>query len=597
MTAKLATPAHWVRKNDTARQPRCWIIFDTESRVVSDDRGPTQVWRCGVAVHAHRKEGSYEYRPDEWSAFEQPSELWDWVESKVRKNQRTVIVAHNLAYDLRIADAFDELARRGWRLDRIRLDGDQTSVRWRRGSSTILGVDSMSWFPVGLEVIGNELGVKKLRLPHADDSDDAWLARCRRDVEILSTAWLRLVRWLHDIDAGTWQPTGAAQSWTVWRHKFMTHKVLVDDDEPLRELERASTWTGRCEVWRHGRLVDGPFTEWDYRASYMQIAHDCELPNRVVGQVDRPRWKDVERWMTTSCVLATVEVTTEVPVLPARSAHGIYWPTGTFSTTVWSPELVLARGVASQLSVSSAVVYSRAPILRAFAEWCLPLALDEAGDGDPIVRRVTKHWSRALIGRFGVRYRVWEPFGEAAPSGVILGDGFDAETEERFRVLSFNGESLRESGILEGENAIPSVMGYVMSEARSRLWAAMMAAGIEHVVYVDTDGLVVDEEGSARLAAAGLVGLRRKASYRSVEVLGPRQCVFGAEVRIAGVPRRARKVGARTWEGEVWPALSTSLGRGDLANVRTAMRRTTVRGTDHRRLHLPKGVTAPILVG
>lgn len=572
-------------------------MFDTESQVVVDNRGPTQVWRCGVAVHCHRKEGKDEYRDDEWGEFSTPQELWSWIDARTRADTRTVVVAHNLAYDLRISDAFSTLGDLGWRLDRVRLDGDTTTVRWRRGSSTILGVDSMSWFPVALDVVGQELGVRKVRLPKPDAPIEAWLHRCRVDVQILRDAWMRIVRWLREFDAGTWQPTGAAMSWTVWRHKFYTHKVLVDDDEPLRELEREAVWTGRCEVWRHGAQHDGPYAEWDYSASYLRIAHDTELPTRVVGKVNAPRWSEVERWLTTSCVLATVSISTDVPCLPARSAHGIYWPTGTFQTTVWGPELAIAAGVASSFVVDSAVIYSRAPILRAFAAWSLPIIESGGENVDPVVARVVKHWSRALIGRFGVRYRTWDPFGEAPVSGVLAGDAHDLDTGERFRVLHVNGETLREGELVEGENAVPAVMGMVMSEARARLWHTMGVAGFENVVYVDTDGLVVNDAGSRRLEQARLPGLRIKGVYGSVEAWGPRQCVFGDQVRVAGVPRRARRTDRRTFTGEVWPALGTSLGRGESASVRTAVRTMTVRGVDHRRRHLRDGTTAPILAG
>ena len=33
-------------------------------------------------------------------------ELWEWIDQRCQKRARTVLVAHNLAYDLRISDAF-----------------------------------------------------------------------------------------------------------------------------------------------------------------------------------------------------------------------------------------------------------------------------------------------------------------------------------------------------------------------------------------------------------------------------------------------------------------------------------------------------------
>lgn len=589
------TPSHWIRRNDTSRMPRCFVYLDTESQVVEDRLGPTQVWRLAVTCIDRRKGNTHEYRDPEWGEHRTPDELWDWIEAHAMKEGRTVVIAHNVAYDLRIADAFEQLTTRGWRLDRIRLDSEQAMARWRRGRQTILCIDSMSWFPAALETIGDELGIPKHPLPTDASEDAAWWARCRRDVEILRTAWRRMLAWLVELDAGTWQPSGAGMSWTVWRHRFYTHRVLVDTEHDDRPMEREAIWTGRCEAWRHGKLTDGPFYEFDFTCSYLTIARDIDLPQRPVAHPRKASLKEVLQWAEKACVLTSVTVSTTEPVLPARSGHGIYWPVGTFETTVWDRELRLALSVGATVDVQRAVVYSRAPILHAFACWCMPLAMNVSGTTDPVVQRVAKHWARALIGRFGVRYTTWEPFGEAIEPGLALHRAVDADTDEQFRLLTLGRDCLREGPLVEGENAVPSVMGYVMSEARVRLWRAMECAGFEHVAYVDTDGLVVDEVGAKRLHAAGVEGLRLKASYKTIEVLGPRQCVFGGELRMSGVPRRAKRVGPQTWEGEVWPHLGTSLARSEPASVRVQRRRIVVRGVDHRRQHVAGGATAALV--
>lgn len=584
-------PPHWIRNNEATRTPKCFVYLDCEAALTADEEGPVQTWRCAVTAHDHRKSAGWAWRDPEWATHATPADLWQWVDERVKVGERCVLIAHNLSYDLRISDAFSELPARGWTLDRVRLDSEQTQVRWRHGKRTLLCIDSLSWVPAALETLGDEVGVGKLPLPKWSDSLDRWVARCVRDVEILRAVWLRIINWLHDIDAGVWQPTGAAQSWTVWRHKFLTHKVLVDHDPTTREAERAATWTGRTEAWRHGKLTNGPYTEWDFSCAYLRIARDQELPRRLINRMQRPRLRDVDRWLDRACVLGRVRVSCDVPLVPHHSATGIRWPVGDFETLVWGPELRLLLEHNAVVDIPECWVYSRAPLLREFADWCLPLALGEGDPYDPIVHRVAKHWSRAIVGRFGVRYRAWEPFGTALTPGVQLTQASDRDTGETFRVLTIGTRLLAEGSLTEGENAVPAVMGWIMSEARRRLWVTMTDAGLDHVVYVDTDGLVVDSEGDAALFDANKVGLRRKRSYSHVEVFGPRQCVLGDELRISGVPRRARRTGALTFEGEVWPYLSTSLARGEAGTVRVVPRRMVVRGVDNRRQHLPHGRT------
>ena len=119
----------------------------------------------------------------------------------------------------------------------------------------------------------------------------------------------------------------------------------------------------------------------------------------------------------------------------------------------------------------------------------------------------------------------------------------------------------------------------------------MRHAGLENVAYCDTDGLLVNSEGSHRLDAAGLPGLRPKQRYRRIEVLGPRQLVIEGRLKAAGIPSRAVRVGDQTWRGEVWRSLPVALGAGETDTVVIASRTWDVAGVDHRRAHLPGGLT------
>lgn len=585
--------AHWIRPNEVSRQPKVWVFLDTEARQDRDGPIETQTWRCGVTCLDHRTQGWERWADPDWGYHRDPAMLWHWIDARTKVGQRTVVVAHNLSYDLRISQAFTWLPRFGWVLDRIRPDGEQTFCRWRNGKRTIVCVDSMSWVPGPLARLGDELAIPKGRLPRADASDAAWFDYCRRDVEILRETWLRIVRWLHDADLGVWQPTGAGQAWSAWRHRHLTDRVLVGEDPEIREMEREAVWSGRAEAWRHGRQRGGPFVEWDVESAYLRIMQSCDVPTRPIGRVPEPTAAELARWDGISCVLARVEVDTDVPVVPARGEHGIVWPVGRFQTTVWDPELRLLRDADAKVRVLEAVVYSARPALRSFAEWAFPIVRGEGDGVDPIIQRVVKHWSRALIGRFGVRYHAWEPYGDALHEGVELVTMTDARTGERSRLLTVGARTLRETGQIEGDNAVPSILGYVMSETRARLWRTMERAGLEHVLHVDTDGLVVDAAGSENLVERGHAGLRIKGEFRSCEVIAPRQLVLGGQLRAPGVPRRSRRVADRTWSGATWSRLSTELHSATPDRVVVRPRRVTLRGTDHRRRHVEGGGTEP----
>lgn len=570
--------------------------MDTEAKTSRHDGGETQTWRLGVTSIDQRKRDWDKWTEPEFGIHDTPDDLWHWIDCRIAPGARAVLVAHNLAYDLRISRAFTILPARGWTLERIRPDGEQTFARWRNGSRSLVMIDSLSWFKAPLEVIGDELGMSKTPLPDEAASRSRWVQRCYRDVEILRVAWLKVIHWLHDADLGTWQPTGAGQAWSAWRHKHYTHPILCGDDEAIREMERGACWTGRAEAWRHGRYSDGPYQEYDVQLAYLRIMRDCDIPTRQLTAHDQPAPADVKDWMRSRAVLAVVDVETDVPVVPMQGPKGILWPVGRFTTTLWDPELRLLQSVGARITYRRVATYAQAPALASFAEWLWPMASGEAPDCDPIIHRVAKHWSRALIGRFGVRYATWEPYGEALPDAQMLGKVVLADTGKGSRMLTIGADCLRESGMVEGDNAAPFVLGWVMSETRRRLWATMQRAGLAHVLACDTDGLLVDREGATRLATDGHAGVRLKATYRSCEVIAPRMVVYDGSIRAPGIPRRSRQTGPRTFTGTNWEYLSTALSTGRPDQVVIKSRTVTLKGTDRRRQHLDDGLTAPYRV-
>lgn len=585
--------AHYVRHNKVTRVPRSFVYLDSEATRTPAPRGEVQTFRCAVAAHDRRRHDKDVWAEREWGTFTTPAELWAWIDARTQARARCVVVAHNLAYDLRITDAFTELPALGWTLGPIRLDRGQAWCTWTRDGRTLALIDSMSWLPVSLEKIGELVQIPKLALPAWDDTDAAWLARCTRDVEILADACRRLWQWIRSDDLGNWKPTGAGQSWAAYRHRFMEHSLLAHTDTDARAAERVASWTGRCEVWQHGRPRGGPFTEWDWSAAYGRIGAECDVPVKLIGGSTRPTFAQWQRAADKYAVLAEVEITTEVPTVPCRVDGRICWPVGTFTTTLWENEVQLALDTGAHVTVTRCWWYKRAPALRKFCEWVLAVLDSTDTDHDQVIRLAMKHWSRALIGRFGARWSTWERCGTAPTFGLSLGTVIDSAAGDTWRLLHVGHELKRCTDEYDSPDAVVAVMSWVMAECRRRLWQLTELAGHEHVIYMDTDSVIVNSAGSARIEAARVPDLRMKGTWATCELLAPRQLILAGRLRAAGVPRDAVKVAPSTWQGEVWTELATSLRAGEASSVRITTRRVKVHGKDARRLHLDGGGTEP----
>lgn len=591
-------PWHYLRQNDSTRYPRRVVCIDAEAKVRERKTGETHTMRLACASFDVVPAGGGEPERTERTTAWSPAELWEWIDARTRSKTRTVVWAHNLGYDLRVTDGIAQLARLGWERAFLAIDGVRTCARYRKGSRTLALVDSASYLPTQLADIAGRVGHAKLPIPSMDDSADAWEAYCRQDAEILRAAVLYLLGWLESNDCGMFRLTGPAQAMGCFRHRFLqAGMMLCHRDEDALAAERAAAWAGRCEAFRHGEVA-GPLYEWDFTLAYLTLARRLWLPVQLHSE---SRQRSVRRLLASQGrfrVLAEVEVECSEPVLPAAGEHGIVWPVGRFVTTAWDLELEAALARGAKLRARRAWLYRKRPALSSWAEWLLALLAPDGLPSACLERVMLKAWARSLIGRFGMRVPVWEEIGELDKPSLRYVPAIDADTGEEGAILELDRLWFERSGFQDANDAMPAVLSYVMAAARVRLLEAIERAGAEHVVYCDTDSVIVDAEGHRRMSRgrmpASLEGLRLKGEHARALILGPRQVVLGDELRVAGLPRKAVRRSETEFEAELWESLSSTLGRGKTAEVRVQRRTIRLRGTDHRRVHLEDGRTEPI---
>lgn len=586
---------HYIRSNESSRLPRRHIVIDTEATF--DPAAPVeeQTWRCASVVYQHLTDrDNWRVRQVEYTDIDL---MWKEIIAYTRPKRRTILWAHNLAYDLRTSAALVKMEQPPWRLEDIRLASQGTWAKWTDGSRTLFGVDSASVWPCSLAKIARALGESRPDLPTGDDMD-AWLKRAAADTRVLAVAVREYMTWLRDADMGTWQISGPGQSWAAWRHRFYTHKILVSDDLGARTAERRAMWTGRAEAWVHGTDTTARVIDLDFRNAYARIAHEVSVPVRQASVREGGTLAELLQLTKRYAVLAEVDVETSEPAVPTLHDGRILWPTGQFRTVLWDPELRLLDEAGAGVQVGRVWLYRKAPALKTWARWILAELDKPAGEIPEWRRIVLKHWSRALIGRFAMRYKAWAEAGEH-PDYAIRVERIGAIGDERpVDMLHIGHRMMTLSEEIDGANAVPSITGYIMSEARRRLWNAARRIGPEHVLYVDTDSLLVDSAGLARYrqvaSEADLAGLRVKGQARGWSIAGPRQLVIGGQPRIAGVPKNARRTGEWRFEGETWRGLGESINRGEPDRVRVTKRVWRVRGTDKRRVGPAFGRTEPI---
>jgi hypothetical protein len=587
--------AHWLKRNEAVRFPHRWLAIDTEANTVHDGDLERQSWRLGVGAR-WRDDTKRDAEPD-FADFLDPAELWRWVGEWTKPGYRTVLWCHNLSYDLRISRAFHILPELGWELVWCNLDRQVSTARWRRDGAALLMCDLFTWCPWPLAKIGADLGIAKPALPDHDDSQAAWLARCRADVEITTAAVRELVTWTKRSELGSWQPSGAGMAWAWWRHRHLTHRVLVHEDAEAIAAEREAMHTGRCEAFVHGDPVPGRFTEWDLHVAYLRVARESSLPARLCAVYQDPSLAFYELSARYHARMCRVRVKTDVPVLPVRHDNVIVWPVGEFTTTVWDVELDAAIAAGAAVELERMWCYRRAPFLRSWAAETYELLENPPAEMPPTARLWLKHQSRALIGRLAVRYPTWEDFGANPEKWCGLSRFVDLGAGTTARMLALGDRTWLESEPAEGECSLPQATGWIMAACRVRLWQTLQALDPAHVAYCDTDSIVVDDAGSRQLeafaAARPELGWRPKRRGCRLRLWGPRQLELDDNTRLSGIPKRAERLGEGLWRGAVWQSLAGALEAGTADQVHVTGRLWKIAHTDRRREGAASGPTAP----
>lgn len=587
---------HYIKPNEGNRIPRRHVFLDCEVSSEFTDWGQRHTFRLACARFYSAEAGR---RVRDWTAtYDNPNDLWEAVSRFAGRRSRTIVWSHNLGIDVRLSEALSLLPGLGWELSAHNLSARGNWFVWRRDEQSLVFADSASVFSQPLPRIGAWFGMGKIPIPADCEDKKRWEARCQRNVEILSTAVLAYLEWLERADMGNWSMTGAGQGWNAFRHNHLTHNLLVHTEKDALAAERRAMWTGRNEAYWHGEMKHATILEYDFHLAYATIARDYPVPVRIVGEMPaRYRWSKALDNPRIG-LLCEGRVTTDTPVVPTSHNGRIIWPTGTFDTTLWDPEIRTLLDAGGTFTPTRGWLYRTEPALQHWAEWIIAELNRPDAQVPAWQKDILKHWCRTVVGRPAMQFTGWEVFAYPRRNDVARWDYYDPRNGERAELLQVGKKLWKSTGLTEWSQSMPMITGYVMSLARVRLWELLSSMAPCVVLYADTDSILVNSLDQsaveAYIASGSPIGLRLKRSYEGVTIWGPRQIVTGPVVRISGVAHGAERTASRTFTGQIWESVGHAVKSGNLNTVEVTNRTWNVRGVDNRRVEGQHGWTFPV---
>lgn len=566
--------AHLLKRNHANELPWEAIWVDTETAEETIRPGERKhVLRFGWACYRRRWERKGWTRPD-WHRFETPAQFWDWVFSRLHGRSRVYVFAHNGAFDYPVLDAFNILPREGWKLTKAVIESPPIILNWRKGPHSILMLDTLNIWRVKLAEIGKTHGLPKLRMPPLSASPTRWDAYCRRDVKVIMRACLGWWDFLARNDLGGFAPTLASQALRTYRHRFMSHPILIDDHPKALALARESYLGGRTECFRLGR-IEGPLYLVDVNGMYPYVMHRDSYPTRLIGYTERATPQDLAEWFVDRTAVADVTIHTSEPCYPCLVDKRLCFPVGYFRTCLAGRELERAVIRGEVLTVHRVALYERAHIFRDFVEYFHQRRLAMRAVGNKVEDHNTKILGNSLYGKFGQRGRVYDVVGEDESPNPRAWIEYDADTGQvrKFRSLAGVVQEYRDES--EARDSHPAIASHVTAGARLHLWDLIVEAGRPHCYYTDTDSLRVDQVGYDRLThwlddkRLGYLKLERVTPW--VEQYGLKDYDDGAYRKTKGVSKEPYWNESGEVVQDQWSSLVGLVRVGDLTGPRTTM--------------------------
>lgn len=606
-----APRVHWLRGNRGERTPTRLMVLDTESRVIQTQPREVQALRCWALNVIERTDPEREHPLISTTLGTDPEAMLQAILGPIKAKTSWRLFTHNLSYDLGLTRLPLALLGAGWEVGRHNLASDQPWAYFKRGGRGLWLCDSWSWLPQPLEKLGETLGLAKPPLPHPDDPEAAWLARCRADVEITTVALLRLLDEWDRRRLGWWSITGPASGWNTFLHfparsgaepegprahrsdnphaSAGAGRVLVVPDPEARKFERSALYSGRRDVWKTGQLDGGPWAEIDLKQAHLTICAYLPLPYRRWASF---RSLDLDDWRLEADgagLVAQVVVRCHAPRYPLRHAGAVLHPIGEFATVLAGPEIREAKARGELVSVGRGYGYHLGHTMRDWAQWCLAVLADDGSEVEPMLQVAVKGWSRSVPGRWGMTHSREIKSGPSHVDAWSLEPITVGSPPQRGSIFHFGGRWAESLADQEADDSFPAVLAYVQSYCRLALNRILDALPESALVSCNTEGAWVDVAGldilghrdreaagrsrsPQELAAAGIASLnietsplevRIKQTARQLKVLSPQHHATDQARLYSGVPRSAEDLGGERYHFQTWPKLRGQIEKGD----------------------------------
>ena len=558
-----ARAPHRIKASETSSRPGLLAWICTEAEQERDDRGRLieHFQSATASICRFRRERG---ATDGCSIMRRDgASFLDLLLDECRSRSRLIVVCRNLTRDLQLLGALPWLKEHGWKLGYPRLSHRLSILPATLDQKRIIFVAHANLFPFLPEPAGRAL----------------------EQIEQMRSAWLAHLQLLDELDAGNFCLTLGSQAMSIFRHRFMDHPIQIHADKSVDALERKSAFGALYQPFFAGEATGSIYHYLDTNSMYPWCMRAFDAPWRLVSHGGALPVATLERIMAEHLCIATVEIETDHQHYPCKLDGRTIYPIGRFTTTLATPDLRHALDHGRVLRVLEYASYDGAHLFDSFVDALWARRVNCAANNDPYGAALCKGWMNALYGCWGGwRFEhIVEARGDFLPDGA--GELYDMAAQEQRHYVVLGGTMYSERRKGATHNGFPAIMAHIAAYGRQRMWSLAANAGRGHVLFVLSDGLIVDQLGYERLAMeidpTALGKLKEKRNARWFLSRSDVVAVLGDHEWSPGVPGDATRIEDGVLVADLEPRGATTFSASE-AGEYARLRRTLIQKPEFR---------------
>jgi len=592
---------HVLSANKASHRPSHILYLDTET--TQDIVGGYLMYHnFRLAVGIYRSRGNTKSTPKRiiyrWHTVD---EVWQTIESLTARKTKLLVMAHNFRFDIQVLGRFGYLKQRGWECKSHVEDQGVFISLWRKDSRAIEFRDTMNYFKTSVAALGDVLGLPKLGTYDEHSGEDSLFEYCQRDVEILEKAMDSYMEFLDVNDLGNMKSTISAQSLSAYTHRFMRHEIEIHANESVTELERKAYRGGRTECFRIGYFNDQTYYVLDVNSMYPFVMSHYSYPTRLLTHRTRVTIDELRRFIDRYCVIATCTIETSERVFGVKLDGKLKFPIGTFDVTLCTTELQYALEHNMIKVVHECAVYDRADLFSTWVNEIYRLRQEYKDKGNEAYSMMLKLLMNSLYGKFGQKTQQWTQVGTCDVDDYYSETVLNMDTHKTETYRYQDGIVWKVTGSVDSYNTFVAIPAEVTANARMWLWRMIKLAGEDHVYYMDTDSLFVDQVGLNQLREyiddnrLGYLKVEKQAN--ELMLLGAKLYNFGETHKRKGIKRDAVCVGDEIYQQWVHLSRNEKIIREIGAKCVWKLTTKVLRKDYDKGIVQVDGYVAPIMLG